>query len=148
MKNNLLQLMMIGFLAAALLFAGFLSGCGKSANSAAPNAATAAAQTWLTEIDNGDYDQSWQDAAVLFQDSITQTNWVAALEKVRSPLGNLVSRKLDSSRAMTVLPGVPAGHYVVMQFNTSFANLQPAVETVTFTMENNGQWKAAGYFIK
>jgi hypothetical protein len=46
------------------------------------------------------------------------------------------------------LPGAPAGQYVVMQFDSSFANKHSAVETVTFMLEEGGQWRAAGYFIK
>jgi hypothetical protein len=35
-----------------------------------------------------------------------------------------------------------------MQFDTSFANKKSAVETVTFMQEKDGNWKAAGYYIK
>jgi hypothetical protein len=49
---------------------------------------------------------------------------------------------------MTELPGAPDGQYVVMQFETSFANKKSAIETVTFMLEKDGQWKSAGYFIK
>ena len=35
-----------------------------------------------------------------------------------------------------------------MQFATSFANKTPTIETDTFMQEKDGQWKAAGYFIK
>jgi Protein of unknown function (DUF4019) len=35
-----------------------------------------------------------------------------------------------------------------MQFATRFENKQAAVETVTFMQEKDGQWKAAGYYIK
>jgi hypothetical protein len=36
----------------------------------------------------------------------------------------------------------------VVQFDTVFADKPSAVETVTFMLENDGQWRAAGYFIK
>jgi len=35
-----------------------------------------------------------------------------------------------------------------MQFATRFEHKQTAVETVTFMQEKDGQWKAAGYYIK
>jgi hypothetical protein len=34
-----------------------------------------------------------------------------------------------------------------MQFQASFANKKSAVETVTFMLEKDGQWRAAEYFI-
>jgi Protein of unknown function (DUF4019) len=59
-----------------------------------------------------------------------------------------VFRKLGKTQRAQSLPGAPDGNYVVMQFDTSFANKKNAVETVTFVQEKNGQWKAAGYYIK
>jgi hypothetical protein len=35
-----------------------------------------------------------------------------------------------------------------MQFDTRFEHKQAAVETVTFLQEKQGEWKAAGYYIK
>jgi hypothetical protein len=70
------------------------------------------------------------------------------VQPVRKPLGSLVSRKLKSAQEMESLPGAPDGRYIVMQFETSFTNKKSAVETVTFMLEKDGQWRAAGYFIK
>lgn len=161
---------LIALLSATALMAGLSSGCGNktnapeeqaatatnapaqqptpAANSAAEQAATAAAQKWLTEIDSGRYAQSWQDASALFQGAISQQKWESALTGVRKPLGDLVSRNLESAKYTTELPGAPNGQYVVMQFDTSFANKKSATETVTFMLEKDGQWKSAGYFIK
>jgi hypothetical protein len=70
------------------------------------------------------------------------------MESFRKPLGDLVSRKLKSAQRATSLPGAPDGEYVVMQFDTSFAAKKTAVETVTFTHEKDGSWRASGYYIR
>jgi serine/threonine protein kinase len=115
----------------------------------ADNQATvAAAQKWLATIDDGRYDQSWTDAAGFFHNAITQDKWVAALDSVRKPLGNLVSRKVKSAQPMTELPGAPDGQYLVMQFETAFTHMKSATETVTFMLDKDGSWKACGYYIK
>ena len=44
--------------------------------------------------------------------------------------------------------GVVKGEWVIMQFESSFENLKSATETVTFTKEADGTWKAAGYLIR
>jgi hypothetical protein len=147
MKINLLKSNVVGFLCAVALVASFASGCGKKAGLGAEKVATSAAQTWLTEIDNGDYAQSWQSASVFFQNAVTEEKWKTSVELVRKPLGDLVSRKLKSTKATAELPGAPAGQYVVMQYDTAFANKKSAVETVTFMQEKDGQWRAAGYYI-
>jgi tetratricopeptide (TPR) repeat protein len=111
-------------------------------------AAVSAAKKWLTTIDDGHYAESWTSASDYFRNAITRDKWVSALTAVRQPLGDLISRKVKSAQLTTELPGAPDGQYVVMQFDTSFANKPSAVETVTFMRGKDGQWKAAGYYIK
>jgi hypothetical protein len=79
---------------------------------------------------------------------VTEQGFANSMETFRKPLGNLLSRKVKSAQPMTELPGAPDGQYVVMQFETSFANKKTAIETVTFMLDQDGQWKSAGYFIK
>ncbi|MFA7342664.1 MAG: DUF4019 domain-containing protein [Terrimicrobiaceae bacterium] len=111
-------------------------------------AAVAAAETWIAGIDAGNYPQSWKAASELFQKAIAEAGWNTAVTGVRKPLGALVSRALKSARYTKSLPGAPDGEYVFMQFDTSFAAKKTAVETVTFMLEKDGAWRAAGYFIR
>jgi len=118
------------------------------ADSAAEKATVAAAQSWLGEIDSGNYATSWKQASSYFQGAVTEKNWTDALNGTRKPLGKLLSRKIVKTQSATSLPGAPDGNYLVMQFDTSFANKKSAVETVTFMREKDGSWRAAGYYIK
>jgi hypothetical protein len=43
---------------------------------------------------------------------------------------------------------MPDGSYLVIQFETAFAALNNAVETVEFMQEKDGQWRAASYLIR
>jgi serine/threonine protein kinase/tetratricopeptide (TPR) repeat protein len=110
--------------------------------------AMSSAEAWLNAIDAGRYSESWKGAAPFFQGAVTEKGWTKSMESFRKPLGSLISRKLKSSQLMTELPGAPDGQYVLMQFETSFTNKKSATETVTFMQEKDGQWRAAGYFIK
>ena len=83
-----------------------------------------------------------------FKGSITEKGWSDALNGARKPLGNRLARKLGKAQNVKSLPGAPDGHYVVMQYETSFSNKKSAVETVTFVQEKDGKWRAAGYYIK
>ena len=112
------------------------------------SAAVEPAQSWLRDIDNGNYAQSWTNAAAYFQQAITSEKLAESLQQARKPLGPLVSRKIKSAQELASLPGAPDGRYIVMQFETSFTNKKSAVETVTFMQEKDGQWRAAGYYIK
>jgi hypothetical protein len=116
--------------------------------SAGEKAAVAAAQKWLVLIDQGDYSASWKEAAPFFQGAVTETSWETSMASFRKPLGNLLSRRLKSAQRITEMPGAPDGQYVVMQFETSFANKKSAIETVTVGPKQDGKWKASGYYIK
>jgi hypothetical protein len=110
--------------------------------------AQAAAEQWLALIDAGQFAESWQATASVFQAAVSQPQWKSSLESVRKPLGTLVSRKLKSAKYSKKLPGAPDGEYVVLQFTTSFTNKNGAVETVTPMLDKDGKWKVSGYFIK
>ena len=119
------------------------------ADEAAENSKTAAAaQSWLAQIDSGNYAKSWKEASAYFRGALTEKAWADALNAARKPLGKLVSRKLSKAQNAQSLPGARDGNYVVMQFDTSFINKKDAVETVTFMQEKDGKWKAVGYYIK
>jgi len=115
-------------------------------------AAVAQAQTattnWLALTDGSKYAQSWEDAASVFKAAVTKANWESALKGVRVPLGSVTSRKLRAVTFTRTLPGAPDGEYVIIQFDTQFANKAAAVETITPMHEKDGSWRVSGYFIK
>ncbi len=104
--------------------------------------------SWLSLTDQGQYEQSWSDAAPLFQATISSDDWVRSLEAVRSPLGQLKSREVSAATFSRTLPGAPDGEYVVFQFSTSFGNKASAIETVTAMKDQGEVWRVAGYYIK
>ena len=111
-------------------------------------AAVAAAKKWLALVDKGEFEKSWQSAASLFKNAVTEQQWSQQLGAVRTPLGALQSREVESATFATSLPGAPDGEYVVIQFKTVFANKSTAVETVTPMKDSDGKWRVSGYFIK
>lgn len=133
------------YLAALLFCLGFSTAF---ADDAAEKAAGAAAPAWLAQIDAGKYPSSWKDASVYLRGAVTEKSWTDALNGVRKPLGKLLSRKLIKAQSATSLPGAPDGNYVVLQFDASFSYKKGALETVTFMQEKDGEWRAAGYYIK
>ena len=106
------------------------------------------AGAWLTLVDAGEYDKSWDQAASLFKESLSKDQWVQSLKTARTPLGKVISRTSASTTYATSLPGVPDGKYVVIKYDTSFENKKSAVETVTPMLDKDGKWRVAGYFIK
>ncbi|HEX5221964.1 MAG TPA: serine hydrolase [Verrucomicrobiae bacterium] len=133
----------------SLLSLLFLSACGDTPTSATkpePISATTV-EAWLAVMDQGDYAKSWELAGEGFRKQVTKVNWVAMSQQVRQPLGSLISRKVKSTQQTDKLPEMSRGSYFVAVFDTSFAELAAATETVIFAKEKNDQWKAAGYLI-
>ena len=110
--------------------------------------AIAAAEKWLTIVDEGKYIESWKESSEYFKQAIKQDQWEQAVQAARGPLGKLILRKVKSASYKTSLPGAPDGQYVVIQFNTSFENKKSGIETVTPKMDKDGKWRVSGYYIK
>lgn len=126
----------------------FTTGVSMAGEQQKEKAAVAAAQKWLGLVDRGRYAESWARASEYFRNAVTQSRWVETLKGRREILGKLISRKVEITRYATSLPGAPDGQYVVIRFQTSFANKKSAVETVTAMLEKDGKWRIAGYFIR
>ena len=112
------------------------------------DAAQSAAEAWLKLVDDGNYAASWEQAAALFKGAVKQADWAQMAAGVRAPLGKLLSRKLRSRQYAEKMPGAPDGKYVVIQYDTVFANKAAAVETVTPMADPDGVWRVSGYFIR
>src|SRR5688572_7036463 len=112
----------------------FLSSCSKSAAPAEPISAKTV-EAWLALLDQGDYAKSWETAGDGFRKTVAKNDWVAMAKQVRQPLGDLVSRKVKTTQQTEKLPDMPPGSYFVAVFDTSFAGMASAAETVIFTQE-------------
>ena len=103
------------------------------------------AVTWLREIDEGKYRESYESSSSVLQEKFSQEIWVVMLTNLREPLGIVGSRGL---KKYSEVKSVDGNEYRLILFDTHFSNQQDAVETVTFVKERDGAWKAAGYFIR
>jgi len=110
--------------------------------------ALAAAESWLSLVDQGKYAESWDAAAEYLKNAVSKDDFVKSLNAARKPLGKLKSREVKSKEYRTSLPGAPDGEYVVIQFKTSMENKKSAIETVTPMLDKDGNWKVSGYYIR
>lgn len=111
-------------------------------------AAQLAAENWLALVDAGKYADSWEQAAPLFKEAVTKSDWIEAVSKTKLPLGKLKTRKVKHTQATDKVQGAPAGQYVLLQTEAVFENKAAAKELVTLTFGKDGQWRIVGYFIQ
>ena len=102
-----------------------------------------AAREWLELGDAANWRDSYAATAQSFRTANTFENWQSAAQKVRLPLGAVVSRTLISD---IDTPAPPNGNRTV-QFRTDFANRKGAIETVALNREG-GTWKVAGIYVE
>ncbi|MEM9227012.1 MAG: DUF4019 domain-containing protein [Verrucomicrobiota bacterium] len=109
-----------------------------------------AADQWLKLVDRGWYAESWEETVTLFREAISQDDWVKAMDQVRKPLGKAEKRTLKALFYTQSLPDAPPGSYVVVQYETQFADrTEPALETLVPMYEEATQsWRISGYYIK
>jgi hypothetical protein len=133
-----------------LVIVGLILSCGTAIaiDSEKETAAISAAENWLATVDAGKYSASWKEAAELLKNTVKPEQLELSMKATRQPLGKLISRKMRTKSYKTSLPGAPDGEYVVIQFETSFANKKTAIETVTPMLDKDGKWRVSGYYLK
>jgi DNA-binding CsgD family transcriptional regulator len=119
------------------------SSAPASSQATASSAVADTARQWLTLIDQGRWDESYQATGASFRKNNTAKVWADVSEQVRVPLGAVVSRTFLSHQN---LPAPPHG-YEVVKFRTRFANKAEAIETVTLDREE-GRWRVVGVMIE
>ncbi|VXC76161.1 LuxR family transcriptional regulator [Sphingomonas sp. AX6] len=140
----LLMTLILGLLAlAALPQTGTAPPVVSPVSDTQPNSEVVdAARRFLTLVDQGQWDESYQATGIAFRELNTAEVWATVSEKVRVPLGAVISRTFVSQEN---LPAPPRG-YEVVKFRTSFANKAEAVETITLDREGGG-WRVVGITI-
>lgn len=137
----------LALLAIAMLFAApFVAVQAQETDQT--KAGVAAAEQWLQTLDAGRIGQSWSESSASLRALVTQAQWEAGLRQARSPYGALQARKLVSARYTTTMPNAPAGEYVLIQYESTFAERAGVIETVVPMREADGSWKVSGYFVK
>lgn len=138
------SILVLASLAAALL----IFGVAPKAQQEPEDLAQKSTEAWLALTNSGKYAESWDKAAQSFKNAVSRDQWVSQIKSVRTPLGNVQSRKLKSATYTKTLPGAPAGEYVVIQYETNFENKASSIETLAPMLDKDGKWRVSGYYIR
>jgi len=115
-----------------------------SAATTAPAApAPDAARAFLELVDSGRWSDSYGRFGAAFRKLNSEAVWATVSQRVRPPLGAVVSRTLLGQET---IPVPPAG-VEMLKFRTRFAIGGEKVETVTLNQEG-GDWKVVGVTIE
>ena len=132
-------------IACLMLSAGPPAARSTEANEAA---AQQAAEAWLKLIDAGQLGKAWDQGSAAFRTIVSRADFEKKVKAARTPLGALVSRKLESKRLTHELPGAPDGTYVILEYAATFKKKERARETVTVMLDTGGKFRGAGYVVR
>lgn len=108
------------------------------------DAARAAAEKWLQQVDSSAWRAAREAASALLADSLSEEEWRARGRRVRNRLGHLRSRRLTRAQLRRQIERVSSGGpFVLLRFQSEFA-AGLYVETVLTVWSEEG-WKVAGY---
>jgi len=125
----------------------------KQTDAAKTAPAVQAMLAWLKVIDEGKYEDAWNNSAKFFKKQATAAQFVASLKVSRGILGANKSRTLITAQELDKIPsptgGAPMeGTFVIALFSATMEKTGTLIETVTFQKESDGVWRSIGYFIR
>lgn len=136
----------IALLAVAAIM--FIPSYGRKVDSESLAKGTAAAEEFLQLVDAEEYNQSWEISSDLMRDKIFIEVWSRQVPVMRDKVGPLISREQNEASSSESAEGAPDGEYMVLKYSSSFQKQQSAIETIILVLEEDRQWRVAGYFIK
>jgi hypothetical protein len=111
------------------------------------SAARSASTEFLAMVDGLKYQESWSEASSLLQGAVIEADWAKYLDSIRSPLGKVESRNLETSEFQETLEGLPDGEYFIFVFESSYENRKYVVsELVALAKEADSSWRVVGYY--
>jgi hypothetical protein len=139
-----LSLGRIALLLGTLVFLAAASASAFGSPTPAPESALTAAHAWLTQIDAGNYEDSYGVGCRALHNKVDAQKWGTILTTFRTPLGAVLDRKItESSYNPNGFEGLE-GECAIITYTTSFKGLESAKEVIVLKLED-GKWRGAGY---
>ncbi|MDX2481313.1 MAG: DUF4019 domain-containing protein [Desulfuromusa sp.] len=136
----------LGFIALVIIFYPSIS---RKPDQQRVDASTVTATHFFELVDSGQYEQSWEACSAYLKSEVPQQEWIDRLSAVRSVAGKLLERKqTDYIYTRDAGASIPDGEYMVYHFDSKFQNKDHLAETVTIMLEQDKNWRVAGYFIE
>jgi D-alanyl-D-alanine carboxypeptidase len=99
------------------------------------------AEDWLKLVDAGKFAESWEGISVELKTKYTKENWQSVLQNFVKKIGKFKLRKIKSIVSTD-------SETIAIDFESSFAKLPSATETIILKREKDGKRRVASYSIK
>jgi len=102
-----------------------------------------AADAWLALYDANDIEGTYETAADVFKEQVSLEDWEMQAGQVQDAVGELDGREFTETVYTNELPQAPAGDYMIVQYDTQYANMN-VTEFVILLLEE-GEWRLVGF---
>ena len=144
MTNDLMNLR-IKYLAGALALVALLS-CGSNVHrSGIPPAAQAVLDTSIQDIDAGNYDKLYQEAADEWRNQVSLEDSRAKMQQLRETMGKVRTRTLQTAREEQTSTAPIPGHSLTAFYQATFE--KGAGMEAFVLIEHGGRWYLAKYYV-
>src|SRR5690349_11544804 len=73
------------------------------------------ARSWLELVDQGNYQESWENLSPLSKDKTSAAEWIKLITAIRASRGTMSARYIATAGSTKTLSGFPEGEYVQLQ---------------------------------
>lgn len=102
-----------------------------------------AADAWLALFDADDIEATYEMAAETFKTQVEMQDWEAQAAQVKQAVGELDGRTYMETTYADELPQAPEGDYMIVQYDTQYANLN-VTEFVILVLDED-TWRMVGF---
>lgn len=99
-------------------------------------------------IDSGGYQKIWKEATKHTQNAVNEKTFVSQVDSNRQAVGSVKNRAWRSITQVQMAEqsgNVNPGHYVNVNFNSTFSDGRQGNELVSFRKDEDGKWRFSGY---
>jgi hypothetical protein len=135
----------VKYLAGVLTLVVLMSCGGNTRRSGVPPAAQAVLDTSIQDIDAGNYDKIYQEAADEWRAQVSLEDSRSKMQQMRDAMGKVRTRSLQSAREEQTSTAPVPGHSLTAFYQTSFdkgAGMEAFV-----LIEHGGRWYLAKYYV-
>lgn len=129
---------------ALFLFTNFACNL-KSQQRGLPSEVEEAIRNISEDLASENYEKVYNEASDLWRQDSTLEQSTAVLKTLRTKLGKVISRNLNSATEQRNTSGPLAGHVYIVSYQTKFENAD-GMETFAL-VERNHQWQLARYSV-
>ncbi|MDJ0909621.1 MAG: DUF4019 domain-containing protein [Woeseiaceae bacterium] len=104
-----------------------------------------AAEAFLSLIDKGDYEGSWNQSSAWLRSMTDADQWAEHAGSYRQPLGDVLNREVTSIEIQESLEDMPAGQYAFVTFSSSLADGRNVTEMIGLMLDDDAAWRVIGY---